>query len=157
MRASARRCAPRPQRSARRCNASFARCSTCKMTPIVINGELWRVVRVPAGDPRLIDGGGTERLATTDPVTRTINLNLSLRPPLLDRVMLHEVAHAVTISWGLLPDLFRAVSTRSQAGAEEWAAQLVENHAIEAVDAARMALGRPLCVRGLCVGRLGHD
>lgn len=121
------------------------------MDTVVINGEAWRVVRAPAGDPRLVDGGGTERLGTTDPVTRTITLNLSLRPPLLDRVVLHEVAHAITMSWGMLPDLRKAVSTREQTAAEEWGAQLVENHAIEAIIATNSILGRPVCVRGLCI------
>lgn len=127
------------------------------MDTVVINGEVWRVVRAPAGDPRLVDGGGTERLGTTDPMTRTITLNLSLRPPLLDKVVLHEVAHAITMSWGLLPDLRRAVSTREQTAAEEWAAQLLENHAIEAIIATNSILERPVCVRGLCIDGLVDD
>jgi hypothetical protein len=36
-------------------------------------------------------------------------------------------------------------------GLEEWAAQLVENHAIEAIQAAMEVLGRPVCVRGRCM------
>lgn len=74
----------------------------------------------------------------------------TLRPPLLDRVLLHEVAHAVTVSWGLLPSVRSDTLRGDIIGVEEWAAQLVENHAMEAVEAARTALGRPLCIRGLC-------
>lgn len=120
------------------------------MRPFVINSDLWRVVRVPAGDPRLIDRTGSERMATTDPRGMTIYLLDTLRPPLLDRVMLHEVAHAVTVSWGLLPRVRRNALRGDVVGVEEWAAQLVENHAMEAVQAASEALGRPVCVRGLC-------
>lgn len=122
------------------------------MNPFVINGELWGVARLSPGDPRLIDRTGMSKLATTDPSARMVYVSDALGPPLLDRVVLHEVAHAVTVSWGLLPRLHSAAMRGDLTGVEEWAAQLVENHAMEAVEAARMALGRPICVRGLCSG-----
>lgn len=120
------------------------------MYPFVINGELWGVARVPAGDPRLIDRTDTPRLAVTDAYDRMVYVRDDLMPPLLDRVMLHEVAHAITVSWGLLPRMRSDALRGDLVGVEEWAAQLVENHAMEAVQAARRALGRPICVRGLC-------
>ena len=120
------------------------------MRPFVINGDVWRVARVPAGDPSLIDRTDTPRLAVTDARGRTVYVRDDLVPPLLDRVMLHEVAHAVTVSWGLLPQVRSDTLRGDIIGVEEWAAQLVENHAMEAVQAARRALGRPICVRGLC-------
>ncbi len=120
------------------------------MRPFVINGDVWRVIRVPAGDPSLIDRTDTPRLAVTDASDRTVYVRDDLMPPLLDRVMLHEVAHAVTVSWGLLPQVRSDTIRGDIIGVEEWAAQLVENHAMEAVQATRRALGRPVCVRGLC-------
>lgn len=120
------------------------------MYPFVINGDVWRVARVPAGDPSLIDRTGGSKLAVTDSLDRTIYVRDDLLPPLLDRVMLHEVAHAITVSWGLLPEVRSGVVRGDIIDVEEWAAQLVENHAMEAVQAARRALGRPICVRGLC-------
>ena len=123
------------------------------MRPFIADGDVWRVIRVPAGDPRLIDRTGSERLATTDPHTRTIAVLDTVQPPLLDRVMLHEVAHAVTMSSDLLPELGRMVKDGDVIGVEEWAARLVEGHAIETIDAASAALGRPICVEGLCSGR----
>lgn len=122
------------------------------MGPVAINGEVWRVIRVPAGDPRLLDRTGAERLATTDPRSRTISISERIRPPLLDKVLLHEVAHAITVSWGLLPQVRRDTLRGDIIGVEEWAAQLVENHSIEALQVARRALGRPVCVRGECFG-----
>lgn len=121
------------------------------MRPFVINGDVWGVARLSPGDPRLIDRTDTPRLAVTDPVDRMVYVREDLRPPLLDRVMLHEVAHAVTVSWGLLPRVREDTLRGDIIGVEEWAAQLVENHAMEAVQAASEALGRPICVRGLCV------
>jgi hypothetical protein len=121
------------------------------MRPFVTNGEVWGVVRVPAGDPRLVDRTGQARLATTDPRTRVISISEGVVPPLLDRVLLHEVGHAITMSWGLLPRMRSEALRGNLVGVEEWAAQLVENHAIEAVMAASEALGRPVCVRGNCL------
>ena len=120
------------------------------MRPFVINGELWRVIRVPAGDPSLIDRTGAPKLAVTDSRDLTVYVRDDLMPPLLDKVMLHEVTHAITVSWGLLPEVRSGVMRGDIIDVEEWAAQLVENHAMEAVQAARRALGRPVCVRGYC-------
>lgn len=74
---------------------------------------------------------------------------------MLDRVLLHEVAHAVTMEHGLLATLRQSLPDRFWIPVEEWAAQLVENHSIEAVEAATMALGRRICIGGLCSDRLG--
>lgn len=120
------------------------------MSAIVINGDVWRVIRVPAGDPRLIDRTGTERLATTDPWTRTISVMKGVVPPLLDKVVLHEVSHAITMSHGLLRSMRDALPPELWLPAEEWSVQLVENHAIEALRLSRKILGRPVCIRGDC-------
>lgn len=120
------------------------------MLPFVVNGECWRVVRVDPDNPRLIDRTRTRTIATTDPVTRTVNISTTVNPPLLDRVMLHEVAHAITISHGLLDILKIAIPERLRVFVEEWAVQLVENYGIEAATLASTSLGRPICVRGWC-------
>lgn len=120
------------------------------MRPISIDGIVWGVIRVKSGDPRLVDREGRSTVGTTDPLTRTICISDALRPPMLDRVLLHEVSHAVAISYGYLADLGRMVASGDYIGVEEWAAQLTENHAIESVVLASESLGRPLCVRGWC-------
>ncbi len=120
------------------------------MFPFTVNGDVWRVIRVPAGDPLLIDRTGSSKLAVTDESERTVYVLDTLRPPLLDKVMLHEVAHAITVSWGLLPEVRSDTLRGDIIGVEEWSAQLVENHSLEALEAARTALGRPVCIRGVC-------
>ena len=120
------------------------------MRPFAVNGEAWRVVWVAPGDPRLIDREGRRTVGTADPKTRTVHLSNRLMPPELDRVLLHEVAHAITMSWGLRPELDGMVGNSDKIGAEEWAAQLVENHGIEAAAIASEILRRPICVRGWC-------
>lgn len=98
----------------------------------------------------MVDREGRRTVGTTDPLTRTICLSESLTPPMLDRVLLHEVSHAVAMSYGYLGELGRMVSIGDRIGVEEWAAQLMENHAIESAVLASESLGRPLCVRGWC-------
>ena len=106
------------------------------MRPFVVDGDVWVVIPVEPGDPRLVDGTGTLRIATTDPATRTVCVSRTVGPPLLDRVMIHEAMHALISSHGMVPD--------------ERAAQLVEGHGLEAVALASIALGRPVCVEGYC-------
>ena len=120
------------------------------MRPITVNGYVWRVARVSPGDPRLIDREGIRTVGTADPLTMTIHISDALVPPYLDRVLLHEVAHAVAISHGLLDGLHGGLPQRYWVPTEEWAAQLMENHAIEAAVLASESIGRPLCIGGFC-------
>lgn len=120
------------------------------MRPLVIDGVLWRVVRVRPDDPRLTDRTGTRTVATTNPRTREICLSEALQPPFLDRVMLHEVSHAIALTYGLLGRLRGLLDQSAQVPVEEWAAGMVEGYGIEAAELASMALGRPVCVRGFC-------
>lgn len=120
------------------------------MRPFLANGEAWRVVQVDPGHPSLIDRTGTRRLATADPVTKAIHIANDVMPPLLDKVLLHEVAHAMTMSYGLLDDLRSFLPENLWVPVEEWSAQVMEDHGMEAVIAAAESLGRPLCIKGYC-------
>lgn len=121
------------------------------MRPFIVNGEAWRVVRVPLGDPRLTDRTGTATVGTADPLSRTVHIAACLAPPFLDRVLLHEVAHAVAMSHGSLAALHGIIPQEYWVPVEEWAAQFTEAHGIEAVVLASQVLGRPICVRGFCI------
>lgn len=116
-----------------------------------MNGDVWSVVEVEPGDARLTDRTGTARLATTDPATRTVAVARGLEPPLLDSVMLHEAAHAASVSYGTLAELRAFLPRVYWVPTEEWAARLVERHGIEAARAASEALGRPICIKGDCI------
>lgn len=89
---------------------------------------------------------GTPRLGTTDPRSMTVSVRSDLVPPLLDRVVLHEVAHAISDSWGY----HDVMGSCDPDETEELLAQIVERHAIEAARIAGDILGRPVCVRGEC-------
>ena len=103
------------------------------------------------GDPRLIDRTNQYKLATTDPFTHTICISENVFPPLFDRVLLHEVAHAITISYGLLGHLHNIIPRESWIEAEEYIAQIVENFSVEAVIISSESISRPLCIRGYCI------
>jgi hypothetical protein len=118
--------------------------------PFAVNGIEWEVVRVNPGDPRLIDRTGAEKLATTDPSTRTVHISSEVGPPLLDRVALHEAAHVVAVSHGMIPPIRAVVPAAFWVPVEEWAAQTMELHGLEAADVASRMLGRPVCVGGFC-------
>lgn len=123
------------------------------MRPLVIRGSAWRVVRVYPGDPFLIDRTGSLRVATTDAESKTIRISEAVMPPMLDRVYLHEAAHATMEEAGV-PDLLPAGAMRVYL--EELIAWFLETHAIEVVDAVSASLGRPACVDGTCLRRLPH-
>ena len=94
------------------------------------------------------------RAATTDPITRTIHVSTNVVPPLLDKVILHEIAHAITVSYGLIYPLRDKIPLDLRVLVEEWAVELVERHAIEATVLASESLGRPLCIGGYCATTL---
>lgn len=123
------------------------------MRPLVIGNHVWRVIRVAPGDPLLVDQTGAMRVATTDPVTRTIRISTDVMPPLLDRVFLHEATHAIMEDAGINDLLRRLPDDRLQVLAEESVAWLLETHAIPVVDAVSRSLGRPVCMDGICVRR----
>lgn len=122
------------------------------MGPVVIGGNVWRVVRVSPGDPFLVDRTGSRRIATADISSKTIRISEDIMPPLLDKVLLHEVAHAA-IDGSPVADILRGLPDNLQSIlAEELLAWFMETHAIEVIDAASSLLGRKVCVDGLCIG-----
>lgn len=91
------------------------------------------------------------RIATTDPATRTIRISTDVMPPLLDRVFLHEATHAIMEDAGINDLLRQLPDDRQTVLAEEALAWFLETHAIEAIDAVSRSLGRPVCMRGICM------
>lgn len=120
------------------------------MKTVTINGETWFVSRVLPGSTFLIDRTGAPRLATADPAVRTIYVSSAVVPPMLDAVLLHEVAHAITISYGLLPYLHENIPEESKVPVEEWAVKLLENYSLEAIILTGQLLGRPVCIDSRC-------
>jgi len=121
------------------------------MLPVLIDGDLWRVERVSPDSPFLIDRTGNIKLATTDPVDKVIRVSSELSLPLFDKVLVHEMAHAIMVSHGLLGPLRANIDPDYWTFVEEWSAGFMEKHALEAVILTSKSLGRPLCIGGYCI------
>ena len=120
------------------------------MQPLVIGDHVWGVIRVSPGDPLLVDRTGTRRVATTDPANRVIRISEEVMPPLYDRVLLHEAAHATMVEHGVT-DLLSQLPTAWRIATEELLAWFLETHGLEVVDAVSASLGRGVCVDGICL------
>lgn len=111
------------------------------MRPFVLNGDVWRPVRVDPSDERLTDRTGRTRIATTDPSTRCVYVSRLLRGSDLQTVMTHEVGHCAMVSYGLLDGLHRLIPEDTWVDVEEWACNLLANHGREILHAANVAVG----------------
>lgn len=121
------------------------------MGPLVTGKGVWRVVRVSPGDPFLIDRTGMPKVATTDVATRTIRLSLEIPPDMLDKVILHEAAHALMWDDGLSDILSAAYDGDALVFVEELLAWFVESHATEIIGSVNALLGRGVCIDGTCM------
>lgn len=98
------------------------------MDSFLMNGYLWRVKYVSPESFDLIDRTGKKRLATTDPRTKYIYLSIELQGDILNRVLLHELGHAVMFSYGLLDRLHFYVRPEYWIEAEEWVCNFIADY-----------------------------
>lgn len=102
---------------------------------------LWHVVFVDQKSEMLVDRTGRLTVATTDPETRTIYLSNTLEGDFLNRVLIHELAHCVMISYDLLSDIHRMVYPEYWIEAEEWVCNFIANYGFEIFSKAYDILG----------------
>ena len=96
-----------------------------------MNGLRWRVRFTYPTDPVLVDRTGTLTIGVTDSATMTIYLSNKLRGEFLTRVVLHELSHAMMISYGYLEQIHRYCKKRHWVDMEELIANLIANQAKE--------------------------
>ena len=96
-----------------------------------MNGLRWRVRFTYPTDPVLVDRTGTLTIGVTDPQSMTIYLSNELRGEFLTRVVLHELSHAMMISYGYLEQIHRYCKKRHWVDMEELIANLIANQAKE--------------------------
>lgn len=92
--------------------------------------------RVRSDDPALVDRTGQHRLATTDPFTRCIYLTDSLGGTLLETVLIHEIGHALLVSYNLLNMIHMAVLPDKWIEAEEWLCNFIATYGKEVFEIA---------------------
>lgn len=96
-----------------------------------INGIKWKLVFVNPLSYKLVDRTGVLTLGTTDPSNHTVYISDHLHDELLKRVILHELAHCVMISYALLNDIHRMIKRAYWIEAEEWMCNLIANYSEE--------------------------
>ena len=96
-----------------------------------MNGLHWYVRWAKATDPILVDRTGSLTVAVTDPDTMTIYLSNELRGSFLTTVVLHELSHAMMISYGYLEQIHRYCKKRYWVEMEELIANLIADRAYE--------------------------
>lgn len=97
-----------------------------------MNGWFWTVKFVNKFSYKLVDRTGTSTLATTDPNDCTVYISTSIRSSgLLERVVKHELAHCVMLSYGLVDDIHRMSYPKYWVEAEEFCCNLIADYSKE--------------------------
>lgn len=96
-----------------------------------MNGLRWNVRWVNPSDPILVDRTNALTVAVTDPATMTIYLSDQLRGSFLTTVVLHELSHAMMISYGYLEQIHRYCKKKYWIDMEELIANLIAQQAKE--------------------------
>lgn len=106
-----------------------------------MNGDFWRVRFVNPTNRILVDRTGTLTVGVTNPVDRTVYLSNALRGNFLTRVTLHELAHAMMISYGYLEQIHLYCKKRYWIDMEELIANLIADRAYEIFERAYDIVG----------------
>lgn len=96
-----------------------------------MNGLHWNVRWTNPTAPILVDRTNVLTVAVTDPDTMTIYLSNRLTGSFLTTVVLHELSHAMMISYGYLEQIHRYCKKRHWIDMEELIANLIANQAKE--------------------------
>lgn len=96
-----------------------------------MNGDWWSVRWTDPTDPILVDRTNVLTCAVTDPQTMTIYLSNQLSGSFLTTVVLHELSHAMMISYGYLEQIHRYCKKRYWVDMEELIANLIAQQAKE--------------------------
>ena len=96
-----------------------------------MNGMHWNVRWTNSSDPILVDRTNALTVAVTDPATMTIYLSDQLKGSFLTTVVLHELSHAMMISYGYLDQIHRYCKKRYWVDMEELIANLIAKQAKE--------------------------
>lgn len=96
-----------------------------------MNGLRWKVRFIDPDNDILIDRTLAKTVGVTDPDTMTIYLSNELRGSFLTTVVLHELSHAMMISYGYLKQIHRYCKKRYWVDMEELIANLIAQQAKE--------------------------
>ena len=90
-----------------------------------MNGFVWKIQFVKRNSPSLVDRTYHRTVATTDPVTYTVNLSEELYGDYLMTVFLHELGHCALYSFGLIEEIHRMTRPKCWIDMEEFVCNFV--------------------------------
>ena len=93
-----------------------------------MNGVRWTIEKVPPGSPELVDRTGSRTVATTDPATRRVCLSEALGGRFEVTVLIHELAHCVMVSYGLIDEIRRMTYPAYWVEMEEFVCNVIADH-----------------------------
>lgn len=111
------------------------------LSKFVMNGDLWHVRFTDPKNPILIDRTNVLTVAVTDPKTMTIYISDILRGSFLQRVLIHELSHAVMYSYNLVSEIHRMCRKKYWVPMEEFCANLLSDYGSEVYGIAYSVLG----------------
>ena len=106
-----------------------------------MNGMLWSIRFVNPNSDILIDRTLSKTVAVTDPDTMTIYLSNQLSGNFLTTVVLHELSHAMMVSYGYLDIIHKYCKKRYWIDMEELIANLISQQAKEIFERAYDIVG----------------
>lgn len=106
-----------------------------------MNGDLWRVQFTNPYNSILIDRTGVLTVAVTNPADRTVYISNAIYGSFLTKVTLHELAHAMMISYGYLEQIHLYCKKRYWIDMEELIANLISDRAHEIFEHAYEIVG----------------
>lgn len=93
-----------------------------------MNGYHWRIREVSSTSGFLMDRTGMLTVATTDPSTMEIYISDELSGEFKSRVLVHELSHALMLSYYLVDDLHSVVPPERWVDAEEMLCNLIADY-----------------------------
>lgn len=111
------------------------------MDSFVMNGLPWRILIVDQNDEMLVDRTNTLKVATTDPITRTVYISNAIYGNFFIKVLIHELSHCAMISFDLISEIHRMVKPEYWIDAEEWICNFMSDYGFVIYSSAFKAVG----------------
>lgn len=106
-----------------------------------MNNVLWRINKVDPYSKKLVDRTGTLTVATTDPITHTVNIAKTLKGNFYNTVLIHEFAHCAMISYNMLEYIHDRVPREYWVDIEEFICNFLADYGLKIFQIVRRVQG----------------